>query len=720
MEYKRTPSVITWLIPRVAVPFMRRTQDMPSVVTWFLIPKTSDADIEFNPSPSDLCDNGVEQTQEDDPFGRLYSPLRGDDPLHRTLSADDNDESVQAPSEEINALAAVKIQSATRGMVDRKFFRQLLWQSQQRRYSSAGLTLTSSPSKKSFKTKAKRSWMEPDGYLSSITEKKIKERGAPLARHKVEEKYNALIRTKLQATLSVTCPSAEDNTWEAGESKTIKWACSGTVKVLKVGLFLYRDGEPIHLIISGSRNAGKYIFTMPENFKPAGGYQVLVMAEEPASAAAHAFSAPFTIVRRRLGLATRRPAPLPTIALTFPVRPLWRWVCGAAHKVSWTSSCGVHAVTVDLVRHGDRPALRVATAIINVGAVDFAMPLAAPTGDGFQLRVRSVTNPAVEGLSIPFSIVDRQAALAVPRFSTPARPRRPASPGEARVVDRALRALDPGSPYAARAGSPGGRAAASKLRQSQTGGGGGGGGMDGSGTLHDIVERDRPAPRRPAGAGPAGADPGQDSPDEDFGFQAAYAARVRSASPGAAAGGGLEPGSGSRAGLDRFRLPRIGHSLKVQAALTPVGPPPGARAPSSRASKRSRHGGPGAAGGGGGWARTPWWQAMLAEGRVRPDAGAGAAGRAVSGAEDFLERRDRVFAEQLLALRGPAGGGGDDASSGAGGGPGGAEAPGWARFASGNAETARLERAAQEHAFRAAATVEVRVGAAGLASAAPA
>ena len=111
---------------------------------------------------------------------------------------------------------------------------------------------------------------------------------------------------------------------------------------------------------------------------------------------------------------------------------------------------------------------------------------------------------------------------------------------------------------------------------------------------------------------------------------------------------------------------------------------------------------------------------MLAEGRVRPDAGAGAAGRAVSGAEDFLERRDRVFAEQLLALRGPAGGGGDDASSGAGGGPGGAEAPGWARFASGNAETARLERAAQEHAFRAAATVEVRVGAAGLASAAPA
>ena len=415
MEYKRLPSVIAWFIPRMHVSFMRRTQDMPSVVTWFGISKTSDTDFEFNSSPSEREDENGIHAVGDDPFGRLYSPLRDAVAIQGVLSEDEEANKCK----EINVLAAIKIQSATRGFFDRKFFKNLRFS---QRRSSKGLITSSS--KKSLKTIARKQtqWMEPDGYLSNATERRIKERGEPLARHKVEEKFNALIKTRQFATLSVTFPSANDGAWEAGEARTIRWTTLGTVRVLKVGLYLYKDGEPIHLIVAGTRNAGKYIFTMPETFQPTDGYQVLVTAEDPpAAGAAHAFSARFAVARRRVGAPARRPAPLPAIALTFPVRPLWRWVCGAAHKISWTHTGGVHSVHVDLVR-GDRAVLRVAAAIINVGAVDFSMPLDAPLGEGFQLRVRSVAAAAVEGLRVPFSIVDRQAALAVPRFGAPARP----------------------------------------------------------------------------------------------------------------------------------------------------------------------------------------------------------------------------------------------------------------------------------------------------------
>jgi hypothetical protein len=691
MEYKRTPSVISWLIPRKRVLFMRRTQDMPSVVTWFIFPKSADGDLEFNPSPSERGEDGEMDINDDDPFGRLYSPFRDADALNRVLPGDEEESTLDSPNEEkTNFVAAVKIQSATRGMIDRKFYKRLRF-SLQRRYSSKSIALISSPSKKLIRveTKKQNSWAEPDGYLSSATEKKIKERGAPLARHKVEEKYNALIKTKIYATLLITSPNASEseNPWEAGETRCIKWTCEGTIRINKVGLYLYKDGEPVHLIVAGSKNGGRYIFTMPETFQPAPTYQILITPEDPKLDAAHAFSAPFSLAPRRPGAVTKRPAPLPTITMTFPVRPLWRWICGASHKVTWTSSGGIHNVQIDVLRH-DLPALRVVASTINVGMVEFTMPLAAPTGDDFRLRVRSTTNKRVEGLSLPFSIVDRQASLAVPRLADPARRRRPSSPGEARSTSRILRPLGgASSPYAAPPGwASGSPSSDSRSRRGQTlrdsdsavsalpgvrwddGGGGG----DGD-PLAEIVQRDRPAVLT-SGDRPAKLNDDPDS-EEDFAFDAAYqrlgSAQLRTtgsagsgpqvltrprhragvASPAAES----RPDAAGSARTDRFVLPRIGHTMAMQSALTPAGPPPAllwrtdTAAAAPRASKRSRRGGP--ATGGATWAREPWWQAMLAEGRVRPDGAGAAAGRAASEAEEFLERRDRIFAEQLQALR---------------------------------------------------------------------
>jgi hypothetical protein len=48
------------------------------------------------------------------------------------------------------------------------------------------------------------------------------------------------------------------------------------------------------------------------------------------------------------------------------------------------------------------------------------MPLDAPKGDGFQLRIRSATNKKVCALSVCFCIVDRQLSQAVPKQSTQA------------------------------------------------------------------------------------------------------------------------------------------------------------------------------------------------------------------------------------------------------------------------------------------------------------
>jgi len=255
--------------------------------------------------------------------------------------------------------------------------------------------------------------IEADGYLSSATVHRIQERGEPLEKSAVARKTK---RNKAQASLGVEVISPGDNfTWCIGEVSQIKWKMSGTIHMERVGIYLYFDGQPVHTIVKAVPNVGKYLFTFPEIFQPAKeSYQILVIAEDPKLPDCHAFSAPFGVVGRKVGQLAKVPPTIPTVTITFPVRSGWCWPTGGPFVLAWKSSGVVQNVQIDLMRHGEF-VFRIAGGLLNMGAFPFAMPVDAPTGEGFQIRVRSVALKKACGISLPFSIIDRQVAQAVPR-----------------------------------------------------------------------------------------------------------------------------------------------------------------------------------------------------------------------------------------------------------------------------------------------------------------
>lgn len=74
----------------------------------------------------------------------------------------------------------------------------------------------------------------------------------------------------------------------------------------------------------------------------------------------------------------------------------------------------VQNVQIDCMRHGVF-AFRIALGLLNCGTFPFTMPMDAPTGEGFQLRVRSVALKKACGMSASFSIIERIVAQAVLR-----------------------------------------------------------------------------------------------------------------------------------------------------------------------------------------------------------------------------------------------------------------------------------------------------------------
>lgn len=100
--------------------------------------------------------------------------------------------------------------------------------------------------------------------------------------------------------------------------------------------------------------------------------------------------------------------------MTFPVRDGWSWPTGSSYVLSWKSSGVVQNVQIDCMRHGVF-AFRIALGLLNCGAFPFTMPMDAPTGEGFQIRVRSVALKKACGMSASFSIIERIVAQAVPR-----------------------------------------------------------------------------------------------------------------------------------------------------------------------------------------------------------------------------------------------------------------------------------------------------------------
>jgi hypothetical protein len=78
----------------------------------------------------------------------------------------------------------------------------------------------------------------------------------------------------------------------------------------QVGLYLYRDGEPVHTIVKAVRNLGKYIFTFPEVPAPSDSPPL-----RPAlrSSAARSLCAPCALLARsRPPTRRRRPRCAPT------------------------------------------------------------------------------------------------------------------------------------------------------------------------------------------------------------------------------------------------------------------------------------------------------------------------------------------------------------------------------------------------------------------------
>ena len=315
--------------------------------------------------------------------------------------------------------AVAMLQRCLRGMIDRIFFKKyqkvVVSRRREELQKEARREHREAPLADMRKTEIVVSipQIDPDGYLSKATVHRIQQRGEPLEKADVARKAKKII-TKKFAAVEVTTPGY-GFVWNIGEVRQIKWKMSGSIHVERVGIYLYLDGEPIHTIVKAVPNVGKYIFALPETFQPAEEvYQILVIAEDPKLPSCHAFSAPFTVVAHKAGQLAKVPPTMPTITVTFPVRGGWCWPTGASYVLAWKSSGVVQNVQIDMLRHGE-VVMRIATSLLNCGAFPFSMPPDAQTGEGFQIRVRSVALKKACGLSSTFSIIDRQVSQAVPR-----------------------------------------------------------------------------------------------------------------------------------------------------------------------------------------------------------------------------------------------------------------------------------------------------------------
>jgi len=341
--------------------------------------------------------------------------------------------------------AAVRLQRCLRGMFDRIFFRKYQKVVETRRREEVQKE-TRRVNREAQLADARKTeivvsipQIDPDGYLSKATVHRIQQRGEPLEKADVARKAKK-ITTKKFAAIDVATPGS-DGVWNIGEVRQIKWKMSGNIHVERVGIYLYLDGEPVHTIVKAVPNVGKYLFTLPEIFEPAEEvYQVLVIAEDPGLPNCHAFSAPFTVAGRKVGQLAKVPPAMPTVTITFPVRSGWSWPTGASYVLAWKSVGVVQNVQIDMLRHGEI-VMRIASSLLNCGAFPFAMPPDAPTGEGFQIRVRSVALKKACGISVPFSIIDRQVSQAVPRRAPSEKARK-----VARIENQNPRLLAPLSP----------------------------------------------------------------------------------------------------------------------------------------------------------------------------------------------------------------------------------------------------------------------------------
>ena len=315
--------------------------------------------------------------------------------------------------------AAIRLQRCLRGMMDRLFYRKFARVQQARRREEElreqrgrqrSLQLEES---RKMEMAVKIPSIEADGYLSAASMHRMQERGESLDKSDVARKAKRIV-TKKWAGVDVMAPNS-GTIWNVGQVRQIKWKMLGNVQVDRVGIYLYFEGEPMHTIVKAVPNVGKYIFTMPNHFEiREASYQVLVIAEEPKLPECHAFSSPFTVAPPSAGQLAKVPASVPTVAITFPVRSGWCWPTGVSHVLAWKSSGVVQNVQIDMLRHGE-VVFRIASGLLNSGAFPFVMPPDAPTGEGFQVRVRSVALKKAFGISVVFSIIDRQVAQAVPR-----------------------------------------------------------------------------------------------------------------------------------------------------------------------------------------------------------------------------------------------------------------------------------------------------------------
>lgn len=411
-RFSSLPSVVTWLPPARNPPF----SSLPSVVTWIWVPKPANLLqrssshtqewIDAFDDAEDVTDENLDETEESDP-DRLDVVLDEREEIQVSEWAAEVSHVALSPDE-----AALRLQRTCRGMLDRKFFRK--YRAKVARHNQPANMRRTAKVTSTQSLKVTMPAIEADGYLSKATVQKMQSRGKPLDFAKVEETYEK-VRNKPHVTFQIQGPGQDAASWHVGESKSIKWKTVGNIEVVRVGLYLYKDGDPVHTIVKAVPNSGKYIFSLPETISPGDDcYQILVIAEQPKMPHVHSFTSPFSVSERKAGMLARVPTSVPKLISTFPSRPGWSWIAGSTNMITWTSEGVVQNVSVDILRHG-KLAIRLSGSCLNVGAFQFPMPLDTPFGEGFQIRVRCTTNKAAFCLSYPFSIIDRQVALAVPR-----------------------------------------------------------------------------------------------------------------------------------------------------------------------------------------------------------------------------------------------------------------------------------------------------------------
>ena len=321
--------------------------------------------------------------------------------------------------------AALLLQRCMRGMMDRIFFRKFKksliqhepeHQNQEHRKWD-GIIQNTERKRRNKGHMVSSPKVEVDGYLSLATKQRLEERGEVLDRSDVSRRSKQMRKIAHSASIDILSPG-QGFCWHLGQVSQIKWKMSGNVRIQHVGLYLYFNGEPIHTIVKAVPNLGKYIYTLPEIFYPSEElYQILVIAEAPKLPNCHSFSEPFTIAPQKEGHLLKLSPVTPMIQITFPCRPAWCWSTGTVNTISWKSSGVVQNVQIDMMRHGEF-SFRIVDNLMNCGAFPFNLPPNVPTGEGYQIRVRSVVLKKACGVSAHFSIVDRQVAQAVPkRFS---------------------------------------------------------------------------------------------------------------------------------------------------------------------------------------------------------------------------------------------------------------------------------------------------------------